>query len=312
MDHDEAKIYTCTLNPAIDYYMEFDELELGRLNRAQSSRSLIGGKGINVSRMLSVLGSSSIALGFLGGYTGSYIEEIIKTTPGIEGRFTYLKTPTRINVKTKHGSQETELNGPAPIIEEADVERFFLNIKKLTPKDVLILSGTTVQGQRDLYLMMVEYCQEHQIPFVLDVGKESMEKAISYGPFLIKPNLHELETFFDVKIVNQEDLITYAKKMVQLGASNVLVSLGDKGSYLVNEKTIYFGQASSLKVEKTVGAGDAMVAGFVHRYFLDQDWKEAFKMAIAAANASVSVKDLPKKETITSIFETINLEEVKN
>lgn len=255
----------------------------GRTNRTTEEEIFAGGKGINVSMVLQNLGHQSVALGFLAGFVG---EEILKRMPEIKGEFIKIEEGnSRINVKIKN-LDGTEINGMGPDISEEKVAEFFEKVKNIKEDDVLVLGGsipTTLSS--NIYMEILQACKCKNM--VVDATGELLMKCLQYKPLLIKPNVHELEELFSVKIQNQEEITPYAKKLQESGARNVIVSMGGKGAFLLDET----GKEHYLPVPKgklvnAVGSGDSMVAGFLAGYFEKKDHSFAFKKAVATGSGS--------------------------
>lgn len=205
-------IYTVTLNPSIDYIVEIDDLHLGHLNRMKASIKLPGGKGVNVSRILNQLKVANCALGFLGGFTGDFIQRWLEKE-GSTNRFTHIIDDTRINVKLKHG-EETEINGAGPTIDLTEVAAFFEEFDRMEKGDIVILSGSIPPSLgSDFYNRIIAKCEAKAIEFMIDTTGPSLLDTLGREPFLIKPNHHELAELFGVEFNGIEDIITYGKKM---------------------------------------------------------------------------------------------------
>jgi len=304
-------IYTCTMNPAIDYRMEFDDVVLGELNRTTYNKLSAGGKGVNVSIVLSNLGSKTTALGFMGGFTGVFLEDYLLNTYQLPSKFTKIKDTTRINVKLNENNRETELNAKAPDVTKEEFEQLLSSLRNLSSEDVLVLAGSTVKLDIKPYDVIAKLCFNHQVPFVIDVEKDAMLSALMYQPLLIKPNLFELETIFNVTINDGDGLIEYAKKLLDKGAQNIIVSLGGDGSYFINKDIVYRALPVEGDAKNPVGAGDSMVAGFLHEYMKSKDVKESYITAVAAGTASAFSYELATKEEIDTLRKKIEIIEVK-
>jgi len=304
-------IYTCTMNPAIDYRMEFDQIHLGELNRTTYNRFSAGGKGINVSIVLGNLGSPSKALGFMGGFTGVFLEQYLLDTYALPSSFTPIKDTTRINVKLSEGKRETELNAKAPIVTNEEFERFMKEFDHLRQDDILVLAGSGVKVDENPYEKIAKLCDERNIDFVVDVEKDSLRRSLPYKPLLIKPNRYELETFFETNIGSDEDLLTYGQKLLEMGARNLIISLGKDGSYFLCEKGTYKAKAIKGDAKNPVGAGDSMVAGFLYEYQTSKDVVKAYKMAVAAGTASAFSYELASKKEIEEMLNQVEVIEVK-
>lgn len=299
-------ISTVTLNPSIDYIVKVDDLTLGAVNRTVDELMFPGGKGINVSIVLKNLGIETTALGFVAGFTGDEIVRLVKEQ-GVKSDFIQLnKGLSRINLKVK-SEQETEINGNGPRIESVHLEALYEKIHELTKGDILVLAGSIPNSvPASIYQDIMKRFVNKGIEVVVDATKELLMNVLPYHPFLIKPNHHELGELFGVEITSQDEVVTYARKLQEMGARNVLVSMAGDGAVLVTEE----GQElrhTGLKgeVKNSVGAGDSMVAGFVAGYTLEKSYEKAFKMGIAAGSASAFSLNLATKEEVETLLKKL-------
>lgn len=300
-------IYTVSFNPAWDYVMSVDDFKIGKTNRSSFESIMFGGKGINVSAVLKELDVTSTALGFVAGFTGEALESEIKSE-GIKTDFIKLsKGMTRINVKLKTG-KETEINGRGPKIDEAAIQLLFEKLDSLSGGDILILAGSIPTGMPDdIYEKILERLKDKGITFVVDATKDLLLNVLKYKPFLIKPNIHELEEIFDAKLETDEDISEKAKILQSRGAKNVLISMGGDGALLLDEfNNVHKIGVAEGKVINSVGAGDSMVAGFVAGYERYHDYSLALKLGTAAGNATAFSEGLAKKELIDTVFNSLN------
>ncbi|MFP4287411.1 MAG: 1-phosphofructokinase family hexose kinase [Candidatus Izemoplasmataceae bacterium] len=304
-------IYTCTLNPAIDYRLELDTFSLGALNRASFNKFSGGGKGINVSILLKELGVDNTALGFVGGFTGAYLKDYLKETYDLKMAFTPIKDLTRINVKLQIKSDNTEVNAKAPVVSKEEFDDLVSKVNELGKDDLFILGGSTIEPKYDAYLVLAEKCFNNQVPFVIDTEKENLLKTLPFKPFLIKPNRYELEQLTNQSIHNEFDLIKAAKDLLVKGAQNIIVSLGKEGSYFINDTLILKALPIKGKALNPVGAGDSMVAGFVSEYIRSKDLIKSYKMSIASGTATAFSYSIAKKETVHKYLKNVKIEEVK-
>lgn len=302
-------IYTVTFNPALDYVMRVPELKKDVVNRTETESFYFGGKGINVSIVLSRLGIKNIALGFVAGFTGREIEEgVIKQ--GVQTDFIHLPNGlSRINVKIKgiKKKEETDINAQGPEISEADVELLLHKLDALTKEDTLVLAGSIPRTlPENMYENIMERLLEKEVRVVVDATKDLLLNVLKYHPFFIKPNNHELGEMFGKTLENEEDIIFYAKKLQEMGARNVLVSMAAKGAILVTEKnTIYKMGVAKGEVKNSVGAGDSMVAGFIAGYLEKEDYAYALKLGTAAGGATAFSDNVATKEEIEKVMQQL-------
>ena len=299
-------IYTITFNPALDYISKVDNFEIGKINRTKEEKVLPGGKGLNVSTVLKNLGFQSTALGFIAGFTGKELKTEIEKY-GIQTDFIEVKEGiTRINVKIS-SDVETALNGNGPIITEEDIEKLLEQISRFNNEDIVILAGNIPKGiKNNIYEIICSKLEKNGVTFVVDSTKELLINVLKYKPFLIKPNKEELEETFKEKIETNEDIVKHAEKLQDMGARNVLISLGGDGAILITDtKEVYYSKAPKGKVLNTVGSGDSMVAGFIAGYQKNRDYNEAFKMGIAAGSASAFSMNLATLPEVKSLLKEI-------
>ena len=296
-------IYTVTFNPALDYVVKLPQMNLGEINRTKKEHISFGGKGINVSVVLRHLGFESIALGFVAGFTGNEIEEQVKAE-GVIASFIHLKEGvSRINVKIK-AEEETEINGSGPVITQEDINALFGQLEKLQDGDVLILAGAIpCTLPENMYEQIMEQISHKNIDIVVDATKDLLLNVLKFHPFLIKPNNHELGEMFGVKLKTEEEIEQYAKKLQDMGARNVLVSMAGDGALLVTEEgSVHRIGVAKGKVVNSVGAGDSMVAGFVASYSRYHDYQKALKYGSAVGSATAFSEGLAVKEKVEELL----------
>jgi 1-phosphofructokinase len=299
-------INTITLNPSLDYIVKVDSFKVDSLNRIEEERIYAGGKGINVSIVLKNLGVENTALGYVAGFTGDEILRQIENH-GVNCDFVKLENGfSRINVKLKSDG-ETEINGSGPEITEEDLKILNEKISHLTKGDFLILSGS-IPGSvpDDIYENIMNSLLDKGVEFIVDATKDLLLKVLKYKPFLIKPNHHELAEMFNVELKDDEDIIKYGKKLQEMGAKNVLISMAGDGAILLPEN----GEPIKREVPKgvlknSVGAGDSMVAGFLYGYLKNNDIDEAFKMGIATGSASAFSEELATEREVYELLKQI-------
>lgn len=305
-------IYTVTLNPSIDYVIKVDKLTTGNINRVNEEHVYPGGKGINVTRILKSLDNDNIALGFVSGFTGNYIINSLQEL-NLKSDFIKVKEGfTRINVKVK-SEEETEINGQGPKISEEELNQFYKVIDKLVDGDILILSGSIPSCLDErLYESIMKKVEDRDIKVIVDATKNLLLNVLKYKPFLIKPNNHELAEMFNVELNSTEDVVFYARKLKEMGAQNVLISMGKDGALLVTENDEVF--ASSVakgEVVNSVGAGDSMVAGFIAGYLKSNSYEEALRLGAASGGATAFSSDLATREFIDKLVDEIKIEKIK-
>ena len=296
-------VYTVTLNPALDYVMKLKALRTDDINRTDGEEIYYGGKGINVSVILTQLGIPNTALGFLGGFTGKKLEEMLKND-NISCDFNYLKNgDTRINVKIK-ADKEIDLNACGPEITKEDMQSFLKKLDGIKSGDYLILAGSIPNTlPDDIYEQILERAGDRNINCVVDATGDLLKNVLKYKPFLIKPNHHELGDLFSVQIKSDDDIVKYSKKLQEMGAKNVLVSMAKDGAMLTDENgnVHKIGNAKG-KLINSVGCGDSMVAGFTAGYIKTADYSYALRLGSACGNATAFSEKLATREEIERVF----------
>lgn len=307
-------IYTVTFNPSLDYIVGVDGFKTGKVNRTAEELILPGGKGINVSIVLQNLGMESIPLGFAGGFTGEEIRRLLKERK-VEEQFVRVKKGiSRINVKLrslenmpdgeKTVSEESEINGMGPEISGEELETFYRQLDTLQKGDILVLAGSipTVLPPT-IYRDIMKRLQKRKVMIVVDATKDLLVNVLEYHPFLIKPNNYELGEIFGVTLQTKEDVVLYAKKLQEMGAGNVLVSMAGDGAVLVAEDgSVYRAEAPEGRVRNSVGAGDSMVAGFLYGYLNSGTYEDAFYYGICSGSASAFSENLATRKEIEELL----------
>ena len=297
-------IYTVTFNPSLDYIVTIDDFRLGKTNRTTSELMLPSGKGLNVTTVLHNLGIENIAFGFTAGFVG---EEIKRRAKDVGLVCDFIDIPngvSRINVKMKD-FDGTEINGMGPVIDESSQKLLMEKLERLKEGDTLVLAGSIPTGMsKNIYSDILKALDGRGIRFAVDATKELLLNVLAYHPFLIKPNNHELGELFDVIIEKKEQVEPYARKLQEMGAKNVLVSMAGEGAVLLDE----YGNVQQLDAPKgtlvnAVGAGDSMVAGFLAGWKEKEDYEHAFKMAVCAGSASAFSELYATKEEVEQLYQ---------
>ncbi len=299
-------IYTVTFNPALDYILELDKLEIGKIQKSKTELILPGGKGINVSTVLTNLEVDNIALGYKAGFVGAEIERLLRNM-NVKTDFIDLEEGnSRINVKIS-GEEETAINTNGPQISENKILELLEKLKTLNENDYLVLSGSIPSSIKDdIYEKICSIVKKQNVKIVVDATKNLLVQALKYNPFLIKPNNEELGEIFGVEIHTKEDAYVYGKKLKEMGAQNVLVSMGKIGAALIDEAgQEYFIKSPEGKRVNTVGSGDSMVAGFIAGFLKYNNYNDALRMGVSAGSASALSKYLATKEEVYNLFNNI-------
>lgn len=296
-------IFTVTFNPSLDYIVRVDEMRLGTINRTNYEQLLPGGKGINVSIVLGNLGHPSRALGFSAGVTGVALEKLLADV-GVDADLVHVKEGfTRINAKVK-AVEETELNGQGPRIAPEDVDALFSKLDVLGQDDTLVISGSVPNTlPSDMYEQVMKRLAGHGVRIVVDAERDLLTRVLPYRPFLVKPNNHELGDIFGVTLKTRDEVVPYARRMQEMGAQNVLVSMAGEGGVLVAaDGQVYQSPAAKGTVVNSVGAGDSCVAGFLAGLMETGSYQTAFRMGLAAGSASAFSDHLATRPEVEDLM----------
>lgn len=299
-------IYTVTFNPALDYILELDKLEIGKIQKSKTELILPGGKGINVSTVLTNLEIDNIALGYKAGFVGAELERLLRNMKVKTDFIDLEEGNSRINVKIS-GEEETAINTNGPQISENKILELLEKLKTLNENNYLVLSGSIPSSIKDdIYEKICSIVKKQNVKIVVDATKNLLVQALKYNPFLIKPNNEELGEIFGVEIHTKEDAYVYGKKLKEMGAQNVLVSMGKIGAALIDEAgQEYFIKSPEGKRVNTVGSGDSMVAGFIAGFLKYNNYNDALRMGVSAGSASALSKYLATKEEVYNLFNNI-------
>ena len=301
-------MYTVTLNPSVDYYMDVPSFTLGETNRADSAAFEAGGKGINVSWMLKHLGSETKALGFVAGFTGRFITETLHEED-VAHTFLEVAGQTRVNVKLKTGT-ETEINGTSMVIGAEDLQRLEAELASIGPGDWLVLSGSLPESVPEtLYQTLAKTASEKGAAVVVDTSGAPLTHVLTQDVTLIKPNQRELEWLTGEPVESVADAVRLGRTLLQKGVRYVLVSLGKDGALLISEEQVLRAEVPPGELKQSVGAGDSMVAGFIHGYARDEDPEEAFRHAVAAGSATAYAEGLADGDQVKALLEGIRITE---
>ncbi|NMH33059.1 1-phosphofructokinase [Streptococcus sanguinis] len=302
-------IYTVTLNPSIDYIVRLDKVLIGNVNRMDSDDKFAGGKGINVSRVLKRLGIENTATGFIGGFTGKFITDILEEE-GISSHFVEVEQDTRINVKIK-ADAETEINGPGPEISSQKLEELELFLSSLTSEDTVVFAGSSPKNLGNIvYKRLIGLTRKTEAQVVCDFEGQTLLDSLEFEPLLVKPNNHELGDIFGVKLESLDQIESYARQILDKGAQHVIISMAGDGALLVTRDGAYFAKPIKGNVKNSVGAGDSMVAGFTGEIVRSGDVIQAFKWGVACGTATTFSDDLATAGYIEEIYEKVEVEKI--
>jgi len=302
-------IYSVTLNPSIDFIVRVKDFQLGETNRAYEDNFFAGGKGIMVSKLLKNVKTDCVNLGFLGGFTGAFIEQNLKKL-NILSDFVTVNENTRVNVKLKTET-ETEINCQGPKISENEKKEFLDKIRKIKSDDFVILSGSVPSNLgNDFYITIIEIVNKNGAKFTLDSSGETFSKSLKYKPFLIKPNKDELKEYAKREFKNNQEIIDYVRKNLVDKAEHIIISLGGEGALYIDKNFSLFAQPLRVKenVVNTVGAGDSVVAGFVNYMLKHNEVEKAFRFAVACGTATSFSEDIGEIDFIEEIDNRLVIE----
>lgn len=304
-------IYTCTMNLAIDLFIETEEMHPFMVNRTKEDDIQANGKGVNVSLVLKMLDFPSTALGFSAGFTGKYIEDYLQQKQ-IQTDFIEVPGMTRINVFTQVNQtrEEYKLVNQGPEIPQAAVHNFLNQIRVLQAEDYLCISGSLPRGLSPKVLIEISrICQEKGIHLIIDSSDQEAMDCLPYRPFLLKPNEEELSSWFGRKMVTDEDYFVYGQRLVELGAENVLLSLGEKGAILFTKDRVFRGNSPKGKVVNTACAGDTMLGAFLAEYMNRRPLDETLRKSIAAGSSTAFRKGLTDFLDVEELSKQIKIRE---
>ena len=308
-------ILTVTLNPAVDKIIILDKLSLGKLNRVKEAKALAGGKGINVSEVLSALEVDNTALAIVGGDNGNSINNYLQKR-GVKTDFQWSEINTRQNLKIKenNSNRETEINETGRVTKE-DIKAFKKNLEKyLTADNTIVLSGSLPEGvKKNIYAELIEKAAEKEAKVILDSSGEEFKLAINKAPYLVKPNLAEIENLLSTNMESDADLKKGAEYLLKKGIKIVMISLGAEGAFIASKDEAYRLQTPEVEVaQTTVGAGDTMVAGLAAEIDKNASLKETAVYASALATVFVksgSIENI-NQELFSEIRKTIKAKKI--
>lgn len=283
-------ITSVSLNPSVDKMLTVDEFAYGGLNRAASTRDDLAGKAINVALVTAALGVETECIGFMFRDNGKPFEAKMMRH-GIRSDFIWLDGSVRTNIKLfdKATGRITEINEPGTRVFESNTKKLLdLIARHAADSDYLLLTGSLPPGcPDDLYKTIIGMVEGLNCRCVLDASGEALKSGILARPFLIKPNIHELQSLVGRALNSVEDIVFAASGIVKEGVEVVCVSMGEEGALIVNRREALYAKRVEVNVRSTVGAGDAMVGGLIAGFLGEQPLEAVFRMGVACASASV-------------------------
>lgn len=285
-------IKTVTLNPAVDKTVEINDFKVGEVNRISSIRLDAGGKGINVSKTIKALDGSSIATGFLAGRNGDYIKDCLDKMQ-VPGDFLFVKGETRTNLKVvdRRNKTNTDINEPG-LIEVTEEDLYQLESKlfsDMSKDDILVLSGSIPSNVPvTIYREWTERANKSGIRVFLDADRELLEEGLKAGPYLVKPNLAELEILLGRKLDDMNEIVRAGRSLLDRGIKTAAISLGADGAVFFHGEHAIYAEGLKVEVKSTVGAGDAMVAALALAIDRGYGLEKAVSLSVAAGTANVA------------------------
>lgn len=305
-------VITVTLNPAMDKTLVIDDFTLGKVNRVSKIRYDIGGKGINVSKVLKNFGIKSKCTGFLGGMWRETFERELSSR-NIDNKFISISSNTRTNTKVVDSKNEvyTDINEIGPAISEEELNNFMENFKDMcTNGDIVVLSGGVGPGvPKNVYGTLTKIAKEKGSIVILDAEGELLSEGIKEKPDIIKPNKHEFELLLNRNFKSEEEMIEGAQKLIDNGLNKVVISLGEKGAMSIGKEKVVYGEGLKVPVKSTVGAGDSVVAALIYSIINKYSDEETLKFAIATGGASVSLEGTQacSLEDVSKLIQNVNI-----
>lgn len=312
-------IYTITLNPAIDKAVVINNFGVDKVNRVTKMQLDPGGKGINVSKMIKNLQGESTAIMIAGGYNGKRLEKMLDVID-LDYKTIPCSGETRINVKVFDPNLDTftDINEKGPEITSTNIEAIDRYLEEvLRRNDLVILAGNVPTGADvDIYQRWCNVARARGAKVILDAEGVALREGVKGKPFIIKPNQEELESFFEMKFTKDEHVVYYAKRIIEMGVSYVIVSQGADGVMVIAEDYEMKIKGLKVKVKSTVGAGDSMVAavaqGLEEKFKADETldmeaMRKIVSYGVAASSASIEQEGTVMGEVgrINELFEKV-------
>jgi 6-phosphofructokinase 2 len=307
-------IYTITLNPALDRTLWVTKIMADDSNRIEQERRYAGGKGVDVSKVLTTLGVENKALGFVGGFAGEEVEGLL-LNEGILCEFVRISNETRTNIIVNDQSTGNQmvLSARGPEIKPYELMRLIHKVEKLEQPDIVILSGSFPPGiHPDISRKIIELVKSQGAKVIMDADGETLKIGIHGCPDVIKPNIHELSRLVGADLKNRTDIIDAARRVRDQGVAVVLVSMGADGMLLVSDKETWLASPPQVKVKNTIGAGDSAIAGYVYALVAGKPAEEALTWAVATGTATTlrTGTALCQKEDVLQLLPKVELQSV--
>ncbi|MBR7795001.1 1-phosphofructokinase [Agaribacter marinus] len=300
-------IYTCTMNTAIDLYVAIDNLKPDRVNRTFDEDYQANGKGVNVSIMLQKMGIENTALGFIGGFTGKFIEEEL-TKQGINSDFINVDGITRINVFV-NADEEYKIVNQGPEVGQKDVDNLLQKIKTIPKGSILIVSGSLPRGVEESILVdIAKICAENDVNLVIDSSSSIVLETLPYRPYLLKPNEEELAHLVGKDMpLSEQEIIVYGKELLYKGAKNVIISRGGNGAIFLNDNHLVNVSSPVGEVVNTACSGDSLLAAFIAKTMENAPLDVTLKYAVATGASTAFSKGLSDLSNIAELMKQVSI-----
>jgi tagatose 6-phosphate kinase len=263
-------ILTVTANPLIDRTLVVDELEKGKIYRARETSEVVGGKGINVARLIRNLGTPVEAVTFTGDFYGEHLERLLAKEK-IPHHCIHTQSPTRfqVSIRERESNLHTDIIDPGSVVQTQEADALYYQVELLIKygaekPDWLVLSGSAPRGEaNDLYARLTRLGNQNQIPVFLDSYGEMFNRALPEKPYAVKPNLKEAEQFSGKDLSSRENQVSFIRELRKMGIAMPILSLGEKGLLALAEGELLCYYPPKVDAVNVTGSGDALVAAFV-------------------------------------------------
>ena len=303
-------IYTLTLNPAIDLFIDMDSLLPKKVNRSNYDDYQENGKGVNVSRVLKLMNIESVAMGFIAGFTGDFIKNQLEKKE-IKTDFIQVEGITRVNVFL-NAQEEFKIVNKGPEIPNEKIKEMLLQLKNLKEGDYLFVCGSLPRGIKDdIYEDIIKICKDNQVKLILDTSSKEILKYLKYGLYLMKPNDEELADFFQISHpLSEEEIITYGKKLIEMGCEKIIISRGEYGAIYIDQKNVYSVTAPKGKVVNTACSGDTLLGSFIGKLYLKENLENALMFASASASSTAFTEGITDFKNVPELLKEVTIKKI--
>lgn len=306
-------ILTVCPNPSMDCTIEVDDLNVGMLNRISNKIETYSGKALNVAIGVARLGGDALATGFMFESNGRMFEHALDKE-GVRHRFVWNAGSVRVNYKIiDKKSMLTEINDRGDEVYPAQQEELLELVEALAKQaDIAVVSGSLPKGVPPAYYGRLLACIPSSVRTITDTETANLVYALKEKPYLVKPNLKELENYSRRTLVTHGEILSAAEEMLEAGAQNVLVSLGAEGAILTDGKKRYYCKSANIAINSTVGAGDSMIASACMQILKDAPLCEVLRHGVAAGTAAITTSgtNLFYRDKYEEIYSQISVQEL--